>query len=204
MSTGHKYTPEQDAWLREHAQLSRAELTAAFNEAHGTNLTQMAIKRYCVRHRILTGRTGRFEDGHATWQTGVRGEDYWAHFTPETRAEAIKRITPKTRYADGDVIRFPSQNGMERVKRGRQYLSRAAVEWEKVNGPIPADHLLVHIDGDPNSYTLDALQVIPMSWMSILAGIGGLTDSRELNETKLAYCATFRAIKNAQKGGKQE
>ena len=33
---------------------------------------------------------------------------------------------------------------------------------------------------------------------------GGLTDSRELNETKLAYCATFRAIKNAQKGGKQE
>lgn len=112
---GHRYTPEQDAWLREHAQLSRAELTARFNEAHGTELTEIAIRRHCTQLRAFTGRTGRFEAGHRSWQTGVTGEAYWAHFTPETRAEVTERITPKAKYAEGETVCFPSQNGRQRV-----------------------------------------------------------------------------------------
>lgn len=209
MSTGHKYTPEQDAWLREHAQLSRAELTARFNEAHGTALTQTAIRRHCVRHRILTGRTGRFEDGNVSWQTGLHGEDYWAHFTPETRTAAVERITPKTVYADGEVVAFPSQNGKRRVcvtkaDGSRTYKCMTGIIWEAAHGPLPKDHRLIHLDGDEANDDLDNIRAIPQSWMSIIASFGGLTRNREINEAKLAYCALFSAMRHGQRGGDAE
>ena len=198
--SGHKYTPEQDAWLREHAQLSRAELTARFNEAHGTTLTQTAIRRHCIRHRILTGRTGRFEDGNISWQTGLHGEDYWAHFKPETRAAAVERITPKTVYADGEVVAFPSQKGKRRVcvtkaDGSREYRCMTGMIWEAAHGPLPEDHRLIHLDGDEANDDLDNIRAIPQSWMSIIASFGGLTRNREINEAKLAYCELKAALK---------
>ena len=199
---GHRYTPEQDAWLREHSSLSRAELCNQFNSTFGTSLTLMSISRYCIRHRILTGRTGRFEDGHVSWQTGVHGEDYWSHFTDESRAGVISRIAPKSVYSDGEIVEFPSQKGKRRVccaddKGRRTYRCMTGIIWEKANGPLPADFRLIHLDGDETNDELDNIRAIPKSWMSILANLGGLTFSRELNEAKLAYCELFSAIKHS-------
>ena len=207
--TGHKYTPEQDAWLREHAQLSRAELTTRFNEVHGTALTQMAIRRYCIRHRILTGRTGRFEDGNRSWQTGLRGEDYWAHFTPETRAAAIECITPKPVYADGEVVTFPSQNGKRRLcttaaDGSREYRCMTGIIWEAAHGPLPKGYRLIHLDGNETNDDIDNIRAIPQSWMSIIASFGGLSENREINEAKLAYCAVFSAIRHGHKRKESE
>jgi hypothetical protein len=54
---------------------------------------------------------------------------------------------------------------------------------------------LIHLDGDVMNYNLDNLRAIPKAWLPDLRYAGGLTDSRELNETKLRYCALRAALR---------
>jgi hypothetical protein len=60
----HSYSPAQLKFIEDRKEMSRVELTAAFNTHFETSLSVPAIKGVCKRNSWRTGRTGRFENGH--------------------------------------------------------------------------------------------------------------------------------------------
>ena len=202
MASYNRYTPEQEAWLREHAHgISRAQLTAEFNERFGTNKSVQTIKSWCNHRGLYNGSTGRFTDGHRSWQTGLRGEEYKRHYTEESWQQARSGlIMAEQKHQEGDVI---IRHGLPAIYKGGEagvglddrieYASTSV--WEKANGRLPDDMKLIHLDGDVMNYDISNLRAIPKTWLADLRYTGGLTDNRDLNEAKLKYCALRAALR---------
>lgn len=205
MARYNQYTPEQEEYLHENAPtMSRAQLTAGFNARFGTTKSVSTIKSWCNRRGIHSGNDGRFTDGHRSWQTGLRGEEYRKHYTAESWEKAKSGLVPiEQKYQEGDLI---IRHGLPAFYKGGdagveiddriEYASTAI--WERANGKLPDNMKLIHLDGDVTNYNLDNLRAIPKSWLSDLRHTGGLSDNRELNETKLRYCELQAALRRKE------
>ena len=69
------YSADELAWIEAHKELPRHELHARFVEKFGrTDVSRDNIKSLCSRRGWKTGRTGRFEKGHASWNKGRKGQ----------------------------------------------------------------------------------------------------------------------------------
>ena len=141
-----KFPPAVRAFIAEHNKgKSAAELTELINATFGTAYTRQQIKSYRTNHRLNSGLTGRFEKGHAPYNKGLkRGNIY-----PGMMATQFKK---------GGVPPNHRPVGSERVTRDG-YLERKTDEpnvwrqvhvlnWEAVNGPVPAGHCIIFKNGD--------------------------------------------------------
>lgn len=199
--TSRDFTPEQIKYIiQNYLDKSRKELTKLFNEKFKTNVSVNSMKTYCNKRGWHSFSTGRFEQGHKSWQTGLRGEDYWKHFTPETKEQVRKTlILANTKYKDGDVI---VRHGLpclykkvgNHIDENISYMS--TVTWEKHHGPVPDTHIVIHLDGDVMNYNINNLCLLPRTSLSNLRYLGGLTDNLELNKVKLKYCELMEEIRN--------
>ena len=196
------FTPEQEQFIREHQyELTRNQLADAFNERFGTHISGDKMKSWCQHRGIKNKNSGLFEDGNASWQRGLHGDEYWQHFSAETKAMVLQNLIDSNQtYRDGDVvIRHGCPAIYKKVASGKgidanlSYASK--VEWEKHYGPIPDDSIIVHIDGDVMNYSIENLRMIPRSYLPILRHLGGLSDNTAMNTVKLEYCKLFSAIK---------
>lgn len=193
-------TPEQLDFVRQNCQfMSRKELARQLNEKFRTNFNENALKSYCNRRGLHSVSTGKFEVGNRSWQTGLHGEDYWRHFTPETREQVRQTlIEANTKYHDGDVI---IRHGLPCIykKTGAtidENISYAStVIWEQHYGKIPDSHIIIHIDGNVMNYDISNLYLFPRSDLSTLRHLGGLTDNVQLNRTKLMYCKLIHELR---------
>lgn len=202
MARYNQYTPEQEEYLYENAPtLSRVQLTAGFNARFGTKKSVSTIKSWCNRRGIHNGNDGRFKDGHRSWQTGLQGEEYRKHYTKESWEKSRSGLVPiEQKYQEGDLIIrhglpafYKSGDAGVKIDDRIEYASTAV--WERTNGKLPDNMKLIHLDGDVMNYSLDNLRAIPKSWLSDLRYAGGLTDNRDLNETKLRYCELRAALR---------
>lgn len=206
MAAHHQLTPEQEAYLAEHAPYEpRRATTEGFNARFGTSYAHSTIKAWCNARGLSNGNDGRFKSGNVSWQTGLHGEDYWAHFTPEGRAKSKKALDDsRQKYNEGDLV---IRHGLPCVYKGKdsgdkhdnRIESASKSAWEAANGGLPDNMILIHLDGDVNNYTLENMKAIPRAWLADLRYTGGLTGSRETNETRLAYCALRAAIRERGK-----
>lgn len=202
MARHNQYTPEQEEYLYENAPtMSRVQLTEGFNARFGTKKSVSTIKSWCNRRSIHNGNDGRFKDGHRSWQTGLRGEEYRKHYTKESWDKSKSGLVfVEQKYQEGDLI---IRHGLPAFYKGGdvgaeidnriEYASTTV--WERANGKLPDNMKLIHLDGDVMNYNLDNLRAIPKSWLSDLRYTGGLTKNRELNEAKLRYCALRAALR---------
>jgi len=79
--TGHQigtylsYTSEQAEFLRKnYIRLSISDLTDEFNDSFPENKkSAQQIRNFTRNHRVKSGRTGCFEKGHVSWNTGTKG-----------------------------------------------------------------------------------------------------------------------------------
>ena len=206
MKTMRNLPPEQEKFILDnYSGISRKELTDKFNAEFGTDFSEMSMKSWCNRRKLFCGNDGKFKDGNVSWQTGLSGEDYWKHFSEETKQKALSCIKPDFKYNDGDVIirhglpcfyKREGNNHDERI----EYCSIAV--WESVHGKVKEDHIIIHLDGDIMNYNIENLMEIPRSYLPNLRYLGGLTDNIEMNKTKLQYCALREALK--ENGGNQK
>lgn len=202
MGAHHKLTEEQEAYLRNHAPVeSRMQLTNGFNATFGTAYARTTITNWCNQRNLHNGNDGKFKEGHYSWQTGLRGEEYRQHYTEDSWNKAKSGLVfAEQKYQEGDVftrhglpVFYKGGNAGVPIDDRVEYAS--TVVWERANGKLPEGMKLVHIDGDVQNYQLDNLKAIPVSWLADLRHVGGLTDNRKLNETKLAYCALKEALR---------
>lgn len=140
-----KFPPAVRAFIAEHNKgKSAKELTELINATFGTSYTREQIKAYRARNHLDSGLTGYFEKGHTPHNKGKHTGSY-------------PGMVP-TQFKPGHAPHNHRPVGSERVNRDG-YLERKTAEpnvwrpihvlnWEAVNGTVPAGHCIVFKNGD--------------------------------------------------------
>lgn len=205
MARWNTYSEEQKTFLRENAgKYSRAELTAFFNWTFGTDKSELAIKSYCNNRGWGTGKDGRFEKGHKSWQVGLRGDEYKSHFTPESFQRGIAGMNEasKTVKIGDEIIR----SGVPYVyvsldytkTRDERIVAKRRLIWEQKHGPIPEGHRIINLNRDQMDCSPENLACVPAQYIPILSRNGWWSTDPELTRAAIRWCELFYTIKELE------
>ena len=205
MAIYNTYSPEQVEFLKENAPLmSRKELTNCFNKKFGTDKSVLAIKSYCNARGYNSSSDGRFKDGNVSWQTGLRGDDYKAHFTEESFARNQKnyREANKTKKIGDEIIKdgepFIIVSTDYSLPSDKRRQPKRRVVWEQLHGEIPKDHCIICLDGNPMNCEPSNLYCMPIRYRTMLAKNNWWFKSPELILTAIKWCELFCTLKDTK------
>lgn len=200
-----RYTPEQEEFLRSHYKgISRKELTDAFNERFGTTKSMKAITSWCVNRGLKNGFDGRYVNGHPQWNKGMKGEEYFSHFskplvTPDNRIHHIGDEVFRHGKWYIVVSEDPNVDFCNRLKPKNRYI------WEQHYGPLGDDYMVLHLNKDENDFSLDNLYAVPTKYRALLWKWNNwYSDNKELTLAGIKWCELYYAIKDAEEAEKQE
>lgn len=162
---GHKYTPEQHEFLVKRKAMKRKDLARLFNETFGLSLSDNAIKGYCKRHNIMTGRDGRMTPGNKPWNTGTKGvmKPNSGSFVKGQKPINAKPLGSERLCNKDGFILIKVAEKCPHTGRGTRYKLKHHVIWEQHNGPIPDGHAIRFKDGDKYNIVIDNLICVPLA-----------------------------------------
>lgn len=153
---GHRYTPEQEAFIKQHHRLPAIELTDRFNAKFGTTITCANIKGALHRRGLKNGNDGRFKPGNVPVNKGKKGHPSRSPSTtfkkgsvPPNRREVYAERIDKDGY-----IYIKAEAGFRKWRLKHRWL------WERENGPVPDGYILRFIDGDKTNCDPSNLELI--------------------------------------------
>lgn len=174
-----QYADEMLAFMHKHKTLTRQELTEMLNQHFGTNFTRNQISSKCIHIGALTGRTGRLEKGHSSWNKGMKG------FKP----------SPETMWKKGNIPKNARPVGFERVNRDghieikvegeRQMVLKHRWVWEQHNGKIPDGYVITFRDGNQKNCNIENLMMMSRAELVIYNKQLRKMATSETNETCL-------------------
>lgn len=154
-----KWTPEEDARLVElypHykladiAQLMGRTVSSVANRRHTLGLERTPEQQACIG-------TGRFEKGHNTWNKGKKGWQAGGR-SVDTQFKAGQKpsntwrpIGAERTTKDGILYRKVTDTGDKRTDWRAVHI----INWEAVNGAVPAGRFLVCKDGNRDNRSPD-------------------------------------------------
>lgn len=201
MATYNTYSGEQQAFLKENAPLmSRKELTERFNEKFKVNKSVLAIKSYCNFRGWNSSEDGRYKVGHTSWQTGLRGEDFKAHYTKESFQRGIEgmRQANKTRKIGDEIIIDGEPWIVTSLEYGVPFWDRRTPKrryvWEQLHGEIPKDHCIINLDGNPMNCDPTNLYCLPTRFRPLLAKNKWWFGNAELTLTAIKWCELYYTL----------
>lgn len=170
-----EYSELELVFIRVRSTWPRRELHRAFVEVFGRDDVSLSnLASLCKREGWLTGRSGRFEKGHETYNKGRKGvcapgsEKGWFR-KGHLGGAAAARVQPigaerisKRGYRERKV-----NNDMPLQRRWRAV---HLIEWEAAHGPIPDGHCLKCLDGDRLNTDPENWACIPRALLPRLAG----------------------------------
>lgn len=202
MAIYNTYPAEQEQFLKENAPLmSRKELTEQFNRKFGTIRTVDGIRGFCNSRGYHSSTSGKFEKGHVSWQTGLRGDEFKSHYTEESFARGIEgmRQANKTRKIGDEIV----IDGMPWIVTSLEYRvpfherrqPKRRVVWEQIHGKIPSDHCVVCLDGNQMNCDPSNLYCMPVKFRPILGKNHWWFGNAELTLAAIKWCELHYAIK---------
>lgn len=153
-----KYTPEQLAFIEANCTLERKALTEAVNAKFGTTLSVDNIKSLCTRKGWKTGRTGCFEKGHDSWNTGTKG-------VMKPNSGNFKKGGVSWNHKPIGHERICSKDGYVLIKTAepKKYEHKHRVVWIAANGPIPDDSVVMFKNMDRTDCRIENLILLSRS-----------------------------------------
>lgn len=165
------YSADELAWIKAFADMPRREMHELFVQVWGRQDVSLTnFNSLCKRKGWLTGRTGRFVKGQVSHNAGKKGIRYagsekgW--FKPGVRQGVATKL-----YQPIGTERITKDGYRERkinddMPLRKRWRAVHLVEWEAVNGPLPAGHALKCLDGDklntdPSNWTLVPRAILP-------------------------------------------
>lgn len=159
----HTFTSDQARFMKENVKgISNKELTDRFNAHFDTNLGINQIKTYKKNHKLSSGLNGQFKKNHVPFNKGKKGIGGWK----------------PTEFKKGHIPKNYMPVGSERVN-GDGYVDIKIADpnkwkckhiliWEKNNGPIPKDHVVIFGDGNKRNFSPDNLILVSRQQLLIL------------------------------------
>lgn len=138
--------------------MDRAKLAALFNQRFGYQVSTDGMKATCLRFGLHTGRTGKYPKGNVPFNTGTKG------FMKPNSGNFRKGYCPKNHMAVGsEALTTGDKYVRVKVAEPNVWEFKHVQVWTKANGPVPAGHTILFLDGDHNNCELDNFKLIPRS-----------------------------------------
>ena len=167
----HKWTDEQISWLREQYRvLARVELRETFNAHFDCDISMVQLKGAMGNHKIRQyKRTGRFEAGQESWNTGKTGymganktSFKKGHKPHNTRRLWSERIS-KDGYVEIKVLETNPHTGYP-----TRYRQKHVWLWEMAHGKKQRGSAIIFRDGDNRNFDLDNLMMVTRKELLVL------------------------------------
>lgn len=182
----HKYTKEQDNWLKENSKGVRyKDLANMFNKRFGVNLTHSQINKHCNKIGYPNKLTGA-PLGHNAWNKGLKG---------------VSSGGKQTQFKKGDIPPFTNPLGseyidshgyikikvkMDGIQRNRWKLKHKYV-WENTYGKIKSNEVIIFADGNRQNVELDNLLLLTRKEMLEMGKTGMFFKYGILTKISLNY-----------------
>lgn len=170
-----------------------SEMSRKLNDKFGTNYSKGQIKNFYNNHNLNSGLTGQFLKGCKPLYVAPKG----THSSRKT--EFKKGHTPVNhRKVGSERI---TKDGYIEIKTAdpRTWKLKHRVEWEKVNGPIPADHKLIFADKNKLNIKLDNLLLVSNRQQLIMNRKELIKDNPEMTKTGVLIAKVHEKIYDSSK-----
>lgn len=188
--TGRLYTNEQLDFLKaKYPQMDKVALTEAFNINFSETRNVKSIAAALNNHKIMSGRTGQFRKGHASWNKGIKGSIpvnktsfKKGNIPANIKPLASERVDSKDGFILIKIKEYDKNTGLQtRFKHKHVYL------WEQRNGRVPDGYVVAFKDGDRmNCDDIDNLMLISRLELLRLNKHGYRTVNNEIKPSVLA------------------
>lgn len=212
------YSPEELAWLEEHATMMIRDYHAAF-VARFARSDVSASNLHALRKRKgwRTGRTGQFVKDQVPHNLGKKCAPGSGGLHPNAR---------RTQFRKGNLPHNTKWLGHERIDVygyieinvdqpnpytgfGRRYVKKHRWLWEQQNGPLPAGHALKCLDANKQNTDPSNWKAIPRAVLARLNG--GRHKKRvpyddaapDLRPTLMVIAELEQRVQDVRKGGKR-
>lgn len=180
MAKLHRYTPAEEAFLRENITGRRVEdLTAMFNAHFGLDVPLNSIHSALANRGLTSGVDCRFAKGSIPYNKGRKG----IHPSPATE---FKKGNRPVNYRPVGSERVNVDGYIEiKVADPRTWQLKHWVVWEEAHGKRPKGHALIFRDGNRLNVSLDNLMLISRAQLGVLNKRRLLQKDAEINDTAL-------------------
>lgn len=208
------FTAAQIAWAKAHCTMLPDAYAAAFNKKFGTRVKPAKLISLRKRRGWKTGRDGRFVKGQTPANKGKKCPPGVGGRHPNARRTQFKKGSRSGRavalYQPIGAERFSKEGYRERkIHDGLPMQSRwravHLIEWEAVNGPMPAGYCLKCLDGDKANTDPKNWELISRALLPLLNGRHGIAYSdvpAELKPVALAAARVKSAVHAKRKGAR--
>ena len=145
-------SPEEQDWMREHlASAPRQEIRERFAAAFGRTLSLEQLTYIARRLRILGApHPGKF----------MPVPMYSERWMNQRNGPVLHIKVPLD-----PAVQSGRKNGR---RREYEWVRKAVWVWTRNHGPVPEDHVIVQLDGDPENCDIGNLECVPRSVLTIL------------------------------------
>ena len=151
------YPPEVVEFIKQnYVGCGETEMVEKLKENFGKEYTKDQIKGFYGRNHLNSGLTGRFEKGHIPMNKGKKGvcdpkcKKTW--FEKGHRPSDWKPVGTVEIRGDGRY--------WKKVAEPHIWKELHRIIWEEANGPIPKNHCVTFLDGNPKNVVIENLMLI--------------------------------------------
>lgn len=163
----HKYTEEQDAFLRANSdRMTKKELTDAFNEKYRTAINEQAIVQHCFLRGWKSQSDGRFKVGDVPWCKSEGGREAFVEKLKGGNSGSFQKgHVPHNRANIGAIKKWGHEL---KIKTEDGWKNRLRHMWEQAHGKIPNGYVVISVDGDPYTNDVSHLRLISNKTLTFL------------------------------------
>lgn len=189
----HRYTPEQDAFLRENSdKMTRKELAEAFNAKFGACVKEQAIEQRCFLRGWRPKTDGRFKVGGTPWCKTKGGRSEYVKTLKGGNVTSFKKgIVPHNALKVGTVKRY---GHLVQVKTADGWKNRLRHMWELEHGKIPEGYVVTSVDGDQLTEDARNLRLISNKTLTTLMSNGWCGKGSLIVDTGIVWCELKDAL----------
>lgn len=148
------FTQEQKQWCIENYPIyPRRELTAEFNRVFNENRSLTQVVAFLKNHKITSGKTGRFEKGQKSWNTGTKG-------VMKANNTSFKKGDKPANWMPIGSERIVDEVYTEVKVAEHLWIAKARIIWQQLHGEIPAGHNVRFKNGNPVDFNPDNLFLV--------------------------------------------
>ena len=173
------------------------EIQSMMSCKFGFDYTRHQIKGAITRNKLNTGRTGRFEKGHATWNKGTKG-------LTKANVTSFKKGQKPHNYKPLGSERI-TKDGYCEIKvsdTGRRWRPKHVLIYEIHHGKVPKGSAVIFLDGDKRNFDIDNLHLVTRNQLAMLNKNSLIQKDAELTKTAINVVDLMKKISAIEKKDK--
>ena len=194
----HIWSDEEKQYLAEITPgRGHKEIQSMMSCKFGFDYTHHQIKGAITRNKLNTGRTGRFEKGHATWNKGTKG-------LTKANVTSFKKGQKPHNYKPLGSERIV-KDGYYEVKvsdTGRRWRPKHVLIYEKHHGKVPKGSAVIFLDGDKRNFDIDNLHLVTRGQLAMLNKNNLIQKDADLTKTAINVVDLMKKISAMEKKDK--